>query len=120
MPTDPTDGGGQSQFDGETFDGVEFLLFDSLVHHLVEKGVLTKNDALSVVQTAAEIVRGQMHESDTANERLDASLSMLERAYSSFQAMRDRHSQQVLDAHNVHPLRTPLHGDNPQFPAEDD
>ena len=120
MPTDHTDGGGQSRFDGERFDSVEFLLFDSLVHHLVEKGLLTKNDALSVVQTAAEVVRGQIHESDTGNETISAALSELERAYGSFEALPNRFHRSGLDAHNVHPLRSPLHGDRPQFPTEGD
>ena len=38
------------RLDGETSSSVEYLLFDSLVHHLIEKGVLTKNDALSVTR----------------------------------------------------------------------
>lgn len=105
--------------DGAIHDSVEYLLFDSLVHHLIEKGVLTKNDALSVVQTAAQVLRGRMHESDTASDKIVAALATLERTYSSFEALRDRHGK-GLDRRNVHQLRTPLHGDRPHFPTEDD
>ena len=72
-----TDGSGPSRFDGKSSDSVEFLLFDSLVHHLIEKGVLTKNDALSVVQPAPQVVRGQMHEGGSADK--EAALATLER-----------------------------------------
>ena len=41
---------------------VESELFESLIHHLVEKGILTRNDALSVVQTVAEVKRGEQAE----------------------------------------------------------
>jgi hypothetical protein len=102
--------------DGDTLGSVEFLLFDSLVHHLVEKGVLTKNDALSIVQTAAEVVRGRMSESDGAG---DGGLSALERTYSSFEALPDRYGRSGLDGRNVHALRVPLHDDRPRFPTED-
>ena len=40
------------------------MLFDSLVHHLISKGLLTKNDALSVVQTVAEVKRAQAINAD--------------------------------------------------------
>ena len=96
---------------------VGFLLFDSLVHHLIEKGVLTKNDALSVVQTAAQVVRSQIH-GGAAPKVASASLAALERIYSSFEAVPDR-SGARLDGHNVHTLRPPLHDDRPRFPPED-
>ena len=104
---------------GATFDSVEYLLFDSLVHHLIEKGLLSKNDALSVVQTVAEVVRGQVHEG-ADNEKANAALSMLERTYSSYRALGGRHGRPELDGHNVHPLRPPLHGESPHFPSGDD
>ena len=119
MPTDSTDGSEPSGADGRTFGGVEYLLFDSLVHHLIEKGVLTKNDALSVVQTAAQVVHGRIHESDDVGQ-LAAALSMLERTYDSFAALPDRYGRPGIDAHNVRPLRTPLHRERPLFPTEDD
>ena len=119
MSFDLTHGGGPSWVDGKSFDSVEYLLFDSLVHHLIEKGVLTKNDALSVVQTAAEVVHGRMHEAG-ADTKLAAALSMLERTYSSFEALADRYVRTGRDGHNIHPLRTPLHGDHPRFPSGDD
>lgn len=119
MPSNPFDGP-RVQSNGEPFNSVEYLLFDSLVHHLIEKGVLTKNDALSVVQIAAEVVRGRIHESGTAAAPFEAALETLERTYSSFDALPDRNGTQRLDGHNVHPLRSPLHGERPRFPPDDD
>jgi hypothetical protein len=116
MSTDPPDGGRSFT---ESFNSVEYLLFDSLVHHLIEKGLLTKNDALSVVQIVAEIVRGRIHESGTAAPPLAAALAILERTYSSFDALPDGNGAKHLDGHNVHPLRSPLHGERPRFPSED-
>ena len=117
MSSEPADGGGASA-NGRNSHSVEFLLFDSLIHHLIEKGLLTKNDALSVIQTAAEVVRGQIHESgDTIT--IDSALATLERIYSSFEALPDRYGRVRLDVHNVLPLRTPLHGDHPQFPRDE-
>ena len=118
MSPDFPDGGGDPlQVDGKSFDSVEYLLFESLVHHLIEKGILTKNDALSVVQTVAEVVRGHMHE---RHRGPDGALPMLERAYSSFEALADRFDGTRLDGLNVHPLRTPIHRDRPRFPSEED
>lgn len=106
-------------FDGATFGSVEYLLFDSLVHHLIEKGLLTRNDALSVVQTVAEVVRGQAHESGTAKDDADAVLANLERTYASFHALPNQSGRTGLNADNVHRLRPPLHGDHPRFPTEE-
>lgn len=119
MPTDSVDDGEPVRADGKVFGGVEYLLFDSLVHHLIEKGVLTKNDALSVVQTAAQVVHGRLHESENA-ATLAAELSMLERSYGSFAALPDRYGRPGMDAQNVRPLRVPLHGEQPHFPTDDD
>lgn len=118
MPSDPFDGTGL-RVDGESLNSVEYLLFDSLVHHLIEKGVLTRNDALSVVQIAAEVVRGRIHESGPAAAPFEAALGTLERTYSSFEALPERNGAPRLDGHNVHPLRSPLHGDRPSFPSDD-
>lgn len=118
MPSDSMDSRGERNWD-DSVEGVEFLLFDSLVHHLIEKGLLTKNDALSVVQTAAQVVRGRLN-GGSETRRAKATLTTLERTYSSFEALPERQGSTRLDGHNVHPLRTPLHGDRPQFPADAD
>ena len=102
----------------ETPGSVGYLLFDSLVHHLIEKGVLTKNDALSVVQTAAEVVRSQMDDDQPPSLQTNAALCTLERTYSSFEAVGDQPGASRLDGRNVHPLRPPLHGDRPHFPSD--
>lgn len=101
-------------------DSVERHLFESLVHHLIEKGVLTKNDALSVVQTVAEVKRGELEAGRSQAGSIERELVILERLYSSFELMRERpFAKQVLDGDNVLQLRPPLHGDNPKFPKDD-
>ena len=117
MPLNSNDGAGPPRRDGKALDSVEFLLFDSLVHHLIEKGLLTKNDALSVVQTAAEVLRGRSDEGDFDQDTVDIGIATLERTYASFEALSGGSAR---DCHNVFPLRTPLHGDSPHFPAGDD
>ena len=95
---------------------LECQLFESLVHHLIEKGVLTKNDALSVVQTVAQVKRGSLEEEQTQMAAGDNDLAILRRLYSSFELMSDvRGSSQSLDDRNVLQLRPPLHGNRPQF-----
>jgi len=103
----------------ETHGNIGYLLFDSLVHHLIEKGLLTKNDALSVVQSAAEVVRGQIEDGQESSLEASVALSVLERTYASFEAMRDQPGAPRLDGHNVRSLRPPLHGDRPKFPPGD-
>lgn len=98
---------------------IGYLLFDSLVYHLIEKGVLTKNDALSVVQTAAEVVRSRMEDDGTPSPETSPALTILQRTYSSFEAVRDRQGASQLDGHNIHALRPRLHGDRPKFPSDD-
>ena len=108
-----TDGGSRTAF--AQIESVEYLLFDSLVHHLIEKGLLTRNDALSVVQTVAEIVRGYACDEHMAVQAQTA-LSGLERLYSSFEAIPNRSRT---DGSNLTHLRPPLHGDRSEFPRDD-
>ena len=117
MSSDPADG--NSPLDCYAPDSVEYLLFDSLVHHLIEKGVLSKNDALSIVQTAAHVVRGRV-DGGLPDRSAEAALAALERTYTSFEAIPHRYVRPGLGAPNVLPLRTPLHGEHPHFPSEDD
>ena len=116
MSSHSVDGDG-SLLNGKTPESVEYLLFDSLVHHLIEKGLLTKNDALSVIQTVAQVVQGREH--SMGSEWVETATSTLERTYGSFQALSDRHGRPGLDADNIVPLRPPLHGERPQFPTDD-
>ena len=118
MSSDNADSG-FPRVDGSGLDSVECLLVDSLVHHLVEKGVLTKNDALSVVQTAAEVVSGRAHEADGENQGNEAALAALKRIYASFEALPDTGGRPAADGRNVHVLRAPVHGDQPRFPSDD-
>lgn len=99
---------------------IECQLFESLVHHLMEKGVLTKNDALSVVQTVAQVHRGALEEQRTGTGQAENGLAILERLYSSFELVSDRpSSSQAWDASNVLQLRPPLHGEHSDFPRDD-
>lgn len=94
---------------------LECQLFESLVHHLVEKGVLTKNDALSVVQTVAEVRRGAL-EKRPRPDPADNSLAILKRLYSSFEIMSEGSpGSPTSDDENVVQLRPPLHGNRPKF-----
>lgn len=99
---------------------VELQLFESLIHHLVEKGVLTKNDALSVVQTVAEVKQGQREAGESPPVAVRTELALLERLYSSFELMRSGPSAPTaVGSDNVLQLRPPLHGDRPKFPKDD-
>ena len=98
---------------------LECQLFESLIHHLIEKGVLTRNDALSVVQTVAQVKRGALEEEQLRAGSADNELAILQRLYSSFELVSDRpFASQALDGENVLQLRPPLHGDRPQFSEE--
>lgn len=99
---------------------VECQLFESLVHHLVEKGVLTKNDALSVVQTVAEVKRGEQEEGRHPAATTARDISALAQLYSSFELLRDGPTVSgITGAQNIVQMRPPLHGDEPQFPRDD-
>lgn len=98
---------------------LEAMLFESLVHHLIEKGLLTKNDGLSVVQTVAEVKRAQATDEEFDGDRCNAELAVLRRLFDSFAAMREGTQPGRTDGHNIHQLRPPLHDGNPNFPDED-
>ena len=108
-----------SSADADNGRSLETMLFESLVHHLIEKGVLTKNDALSVVQTVAQVKRGQLSDGDAAELQANPELALLKRMFDSFEAMRERPRVSRVDGHNVHSLRPPLHDDDLHFPAGD-
>jgi len=95
---------------------LEVQLFESLVHHLIEKGLLTRNDALSVVQTVAQVARGTLEEGKFEGVSAGNDLAILKRLYSSLELVRDRPStSQAFDDGNVFQLRPPLHGGRPKF-----
>ena len=99
---------------------IECQLFESLVHHLIEKGVLTKNDALSVVQTVAQVKLGAIEENGSEAAVDDPELARLKRLYLSFELMRERPlTSQAFGSDNVLQLRPPLHRDHPEFPRDD-
>lgn len=99
---------------------IELNLFESLVHHLVEKGVLTKNDALSVVQTVAEVERGQRYDEGLQSAVAESELNVLRRLYASFEILSERlYPPTEMDGEKVLQLRPPIHGGKPRFPTDD-
>lgn len=98
---------------------VHSQLVEALVLLLIEKGVLTKNDALSVVQTVAEVQRGLALEGRKPLAQTQANLDMLQLMYGSFEALEERSGVRQADWGNVLPLRPPIHGDRPEFPREE-
>lgn len=98
---------------------VDAQLVEALVLLLVEKGVLTRNDSLSIVQTVAQVQRGAMVEEAVTDPRIEANLQMLNRMYRSFQAMAEQPAGRGKGWNNVHRLRPPVHNDRPEFPEED-
>lgn len=98
---------------------MEALLVEALVHVLVEKGVLTRNDALGIVQTVATIKRGALDDPRWDSDETAAQLRMLLRMYASFEALEERADRQGLASDNVHQLRPSLHDTRPEFPHED-
>ena len=105
-----------SRFEAEGRSGdLETMLFESLVHQLIEKGLLTKNDALSIVQTVAQIKLGQLDKED-ADRMVSSELALLRRLYESFAALRERSGTVNSSHNNVRQLRPPVHGDAPEFP----
>jgi hypothetical protein len=98
---------------------MERELFESLVHHLIEKGVLTKNDALSIVQTVAVVTRGRLGSSDAGREAIQNDLGVLRRLYESFELLDNEPvAREASEGGNVVQLRPPLHGDQPEFPED--
>ena len=122
MPSDngPRDPGEQQPIDrtGALRPSIESQLFESLVHHLIEKGVLTKNDALSVVHTVTQVHRGSLEELEEATAA-DKGLLSLARLLSSFELLSDRHASPQPAGENVLQLRPPIHGNRPDFTRDD-
>lgn len=96
---------------------VDSLLLESLIFVLIEKGVLTKNDALSAIGTAAQVRRGDDDPGGSAQQ--DADLKFLRQLYVSFENLRERAGVEKFDGENVHRLRPPVHCDRPEFPRDD-
>ena len=105
------------RFDGSGRGTVETMLFESLVYQLLEKGILAKSDALSIVQTVAEVTQSRAAGGGRTRE-LDADLALLRRLYDSFEAARDRSPVATGDQANIRVLRPPSHQDAPEFPDE--
>ena len=119
-PDDPgTDPSGPGQA-GETADEeVHSQLVEALVLLLVEKGVLTKNDALSIVQSVAEVQQGRAIEGREPVAQTQAAIHLLRRMYGSFDALADRSEAALAGARNVHQLRPPIYDGRPEFPRDD-
>lgn len=98
---------------------IDMLLVEGLIHVLIEKGVLTRNDALSVVETAAQVKRGALHDGLSNGGRIEAELTVLRHLYRSFEAVSDRPGVVQAVGENIYRLRPPVHGDRPEFPRGD-
>ena len=98
---------------------VDTLLVEALIHVLIEKGVLTRNDALNVVQTVTQVKQGELHEGRAPAAQTRATLEMLHRLYASFEVVANRPGVVQADGANVHRLRPPVHDDRPKFPRDD-
>lgn len=97
---------------------MECQLFESLVHHLFEKGVLTRNDALSVVQTVAQGIR-EIEKVGPRNAAIENELTILNQLYKSFELLPGQPPPpQLLDGKTVIRLRPPLHSDRPKLSTE--
>ena len=98
---------------------IECQLFESLVHHLFEKGVLTQNDALSVVQSVAEVNRGALEEAGPEAASREKDRLVLKRMYSSFQLLKDRpRNSNDFGSGKVLQLRRPGQKGRPKFPKD--
>lgn len=109
-------GSGQAN---ELLSDVHTQLVEALVHLLIEKGVLTKNDALSIVQTVVLVQQGAAAEGRISDTRTEATVQMLRRMYRSFEAVKESPGLQQISFDNVRQLRPPIHGDRPEFPRGD-
>lgn len=98
---------------------VDSQLVEALMHLLIEKGVLTKNDALSVVQTVVQVQRGAAVEGRHSEPQTEATVQLLKRMYRSFEAVTALPSVRQANWDNVRQLRPPVHSDRPEFPADD-
>jgi hypothetical protein len=112
---DPNGSGQANPLSGD----VDIQLVEALMHLLIEKGVLTRNDALSVVQTVVQVQRGAAVEGRNSEARTEATLQMLKRMYRSFEAVKESPGRQPASFDNVRQLRPPVHGDRPEFPRDD-
>jgi hypothetical protein len=99
--------------------GVNSHLVETLIFVLIEKGILTKNDALSLIQTVAEVKRGEVDDDGGTSPETAADLKLLHRLYASFEVLEERPGVVTADGAKVHRLRRPVHGDRPRFPHDD-
>lgn len=113
---DSGDGGWRAPSDGDTTNA---HLVEALIHLLIEKGVLTRNDALSLIQTVAQVRLGRLAEVEGSEPPFDGELERLRRLYGSFEALDARPGVVYADGGNVRRLRPPLHGDRPEFPRSE-
>lgn len=110
---------GSAQPGGLPGDQVQTQLVEALMLVLIEKGLLARGDALSVVQTVAQVQRGVAHEGRISAASAKAAMAMLQRMYASFEAFPDGVAALPASWDNVRPLRPPNYADRPGFPGDD-
>jgi hypothetical protein len=91
-------------------------LVEALILLLIEKRVLTRNDALSIVHTVAQVQRDEAVEADDLGAQTRAALRLLRRLFRSFEALPDESAARPASEGNVHQLRPPP--DQPDFPED--
>lgn len=117
--SDGVDSGPPIEPGAHSLTRLDMLLVEGLIHVLIEKGVLTRNDALSIVETAAQVKRGALYEDLSNRGQVEAELTALRRLYHSFEAVPDGRGDLQANSDNIYRLRPPVHGDRPEFPRDD-
>ena len=117
IPGTGPEGSGQASEDAG--EQVHTQLVEALVLLLIEKGVLTQNDALSIVGTVAQVQRGKSIEGGEPRAQAQAAIRMLYRMFRSFEALADSSGARVASGDNVHQLRPPIYEARPEFPGDD-
>ena len=115
-PFDRTGAPGAGNNAGRSQSNIETFLFETLCYVLIEKGVLSRNDALDIIQTVATVKIGADGSDRTRESRVE--IDYLRRMFDSFEAMDDRPDAAYTPEGNVQWLRPPLQSGKPEFPNE--
>ena len=112
---------GSGQASEKASEQVHTQLVEALLFLLIEKGVLTQNDALSIVGTVAQVQRGTAVEATDPKTQAQAkaAVRMLHRMYISFEALAVSSGARAAGGENVHQLRPPIYDARLEFPGDD-
>lgn len=116
-----SDGPGADPYGLDQKDSAQHVhsqLVEALIFLLIEKGVLTKNDALSIIQTVAQVQQGEA-DGVQAGDPSSGALQMLQRLYLSFDTLSDSSRVTAAQGENVVHMRPPIYDGRPEFPRDD-